>query len=181
MELDKCITKTNVFSTQLRESILKDISKISESLTTKYNITYKDGAGTAAPHEISIFISQLFESYHAQNCCAITKSGTRCSNKSNPQSKYCRKHIQQAMYSIIKNPKSNKNLFEQQEILLVNESTYNEESNHQISKFDKKFIDDTLYLVDSKFIYDSQTKNKVGYIDNGQFILTDDPFELGVF
>lgn len=44
-------------------------------------------------------------------------------------------------------------------------------------KFRKKFIDDSFYWIDDKFIYD-MNYNKVGYIDNNSYILTSDPFIL---
>ena len=43
-------------------------------------------------------------------------------------------------------------------------------------------IDDTFYYIDSHFIYERDTLQKVGYIENDQgtknYILTDDPFIL---
>lgn len=41
----------------------------------------------------------------------------------------------------------------------------------------KKFIDDSFYLIDSKFIYDTN-HIKVGYVYNNEYILTSDPFLL---
>jgi hypothetical protein len=42
----------------------------------------------------------------------------------------------------------------------------------------KKFIDDVFYLIDDKFIYDNKTLEKVGIINNNNYILTLDPFIL---
>lgn len=41
----------------------------------------------------------------------------------------------------------------------------------------KKFIDDSFYYIDEKYIYDS-SYSKVGYIQNNNYILTNDPFIL---
>lgn len=41
----------------------------------------------------------------------------------------------------------------------------------------KKLIDDSFYYIDEKFIYDTHY-NKVGYIEDGKYILTSDPFIL---
>jgi hypothetical protein len=49
-----------------------------------------------------------------------------------------------------------------------------------IQNLKKKFIDDSFYFVDDKFIYDSDNL-KVGYIHNNDFILTSDPFLLDTF
>jgi len=50
----------------------------------------------------------------------------------------------------------------------------------------KIFIDDTFYLVDDKYVYDTLNKQRVGYVQSkiqGQieYILTDDPFVLSAF
>jgi hypothetical protein len=47
----------------------------------------------------------------------------------------------------------------------------------EITKLRKKFIEDSFYFIDEKFIYDA-SNNKVGYISNGEYILTSDPFIL---
>jgi hypothetical protein len=41
-----------------------------------------------------------------------------------------------------------------------------------------KLIDDTFYYMDKNYIYDRDTLEKVGYISDNEFILTDDPFIL---
>jgi hypothetical protein len=43
----------------------------------------------------------------------------------------------------------------------------------------KKFINDSFYYVDNNFIYSLENMNtKVGYIKNGEYIISDDPFIL---
>jgi hypothetical protein len=46
-----------------------------------------------------------------------------------------------------------------------------------VHNLQKKFIEDSFYFVDDKFIYDSNNI-KVGYICNEEYILTSDPFIL---
>lgn len=43
----------------------------------------------------------------------------------------------------------------------------------------KKFIDDTFYYIDDKLIYNTNLE-KVGYINNNEYILSSDPFILGI-
>jgi len=43
----------------------------------------------------------------------------------------------------------------------------------------KKFIDDTFYYIDEKLIYNTNLE-KVGYINNNEYILSSDPFILGI-
>lgn len=48
----------------------------------------------------------------------------------------------------------------------------------ELSKYTKKYIDNVLYFTDHKYIYNSENQ-KVGYVYNNDYILTDDPFLLG--
>jgi hypothetical protein len=43
---------------------------------------------------------------------------------------------------------------------------------------EKRMVDGSFYYVDSKYIYDMNTFDKVGYVENSKYVLTDDPFEL---
>lgn len=50
----------------------------------------------------------------------------------------------------------------------------------KVNNLKKKFIEDSFYFVDERFIYDSNNI-KVGYISNGEYVLTSDPFILEAF
>lgn len=56
----------------------------------------------------------------------------------------------------------------------INSSNNNSQEQYNLKK---KFIDDSFYFIDSKFIYDTE-HIKVGYIYNNEYILTPDPFLL---
>jgi hypothetical protein len=56
----------------------------------------------------------------------------------------------------------------------INEEQYNSQEQCNLKK---KFIDDSFYFIDSKFIYDTN-HIKVGYVYNNEYILTSDPFLL---
>ena len=50
-----------------------------------------------------------------------------------------------------------------------------------ILSLEKTFINDSFYYHDKSFIYDKESLEKVGYIENeNDFILTDDPFILEI-
>lgn len=49
--------------------------------------------------------------------------------------------------------------------------------NIDLSHLKMKFIEDSFYYVGTNFIY-NKLKQKVGYIENNEFILTDDPYIL---
>lgn len=177
MELDKCITRTDNLSTQLRTSIVKDIEKIAESLCLKYDIVHKPQTSDepktfASTQDIAFCISQLYTSYNTQTCSALTKSGIRCSLSPTIGSKYCKQHIRQAMQSRMTTPSDSV----QEDFSIIQSSPCHAPD----AVLGRHFIGDTLYLVDDKFIYDIDTKQKVGYRDAERFVLTDDPFELGI-
>lgn len=43
---------------------------------------------------------------------------------------------------------------------------------------EKKFIDDKLYYIDDKYVYDLDNLKKVGYKETNKYIITSDPFVL---
>lgn len=59
--------------------------------------------------------------------------------------------------------------------------------NLDAKNFKQQLIQDTFYYVDSEYIYDKQTMQRVGYVDTElsdqqpNYVLTDDPFVLGLF
>jgi hypothetical protein len=179
MELDKCITRAESASTQLKSSVIKDIGKIADAITTTYKITKSDGQ-PVGPQEIASFVSRLFSTCNTPlSCVAITKNGTQCTGAPSQNSKYCRRHQRQGMIAKIMSQQSKSS--EEPDIGLVTLSVPNK--GVMSGPLKKVFIDDTFYLVDDTYIYHQDTTEKVGYInpDTRDFILTDDPFELGVF
>lgn len=179
MELDKCITRAESASTQLKSSIIKDIQKIADAITTTYKVTKTEAHVDSS--ELAVFISGLFSSYNVpQSCQALTKNGTLCTGQSCQNSKYCKRHQRQGMISQIMSRQSSSL---DTEILMVNDNSHTPARNSQTQLLKKQFIDDTFYFVDDKYIYHQDTLNKVGYIapETNDYILTDDPFELGDF
>lgn len=111
-----------------------------------------------------------------QRCCGVLNSGVQCNRSAMKESMYCKTHYlkNQKNQSILNNNTSN--------IIFVEEKQQkvNEQSN-ELSNLTKIFIDNSLFLSDKTFIYDHQTFEKVGYIDNKEYILTSDPFILNSF
>ena len=184
MELDKCITRAESVSTGLKHGIIKDIQKIADAITTTYKVTNADNQVDS--NELAIFISGLFSSYtKPQSCSALTKNGTQCSGNVSNSSKYCKRHQRQGMIAhIMSRPSSSLDT----DIVIFNgnnNSSNSQSSNPQLNAnlLKKQFIDDSFYFVDDKYIYHPDTLNKVGYISptTNDYILTDDPFELGDF
>lgn len=200
MELNKLLLKSRNTSKYLEDAIKQDITNIANVLLQEFDI-YPRGTHVNAcketVKEISLitkqqlreFITSHFQIQQTGMCCAVTKSGTKCTRKSVDNSTYCKIHIVNTFF----NNKQTLNqplIIKHDDVEFINQnqqpSNLNDSSvtnNH----LQKRFIQDTLYLYDSEYLYDIDTYEKVGYIDkhadpnsDAQFVLTDDPFELNV-
>lgn len=62
---------------------------------------------------------------------------------------------------------------------------YKKHKEHKNLNLKQQLIQDTFYYVDSEYIYDKQSMQRVGYVETTQsdynYVLTDDPFVLGLF
>lgn len=159
MELHKYNKKTKNL---LDKSLLKDINSIANVLIQDYDIYNKNNDKQKITHnEIFEKIQNLFKPpiQVINICCGITKSNTRCTRQPIENYKYCKSHVYQAI------------ILSQDESEIID------------TTLEKIYIKDQKYYINKKYIYDTnkQSKSKVGYIKNKEFILTDDPFLLGEF
>lgn len=116
-------------------------------------------------------------------CNGIYKNGNRCNKVSVNNNMYCKRHLDEI--------KKNNEIQKYQEIDKHEIEKYDEDTIQKYNKVDytqnkiqienikKVFIEDSFYLIDDKYIYDKDTCEKVGYIENENFIFTEDPFLLG--
>jgi len=184
MELSKITEITNSLSDKIKTAYKKDIDKIIDILIQEYDICKRDTNEQITKNELK---SIFFKNYEIKYCSAVTKNGLQCKHKVLNDSLYCNKHIysmQNFKNFIHKNYETesqnqeiqndNKNLiFIQENDKNVTECKINKRNLKNV------LIENEFYLIDEKWIYDKNTMEKMGYIENNEYILTSDPFIIG--
>ncbi len=169
MEVNKQIQKLNRISLSIESAIKKDIESVVDWMNTEFDIYERGTNNTVSKNKLLKGIFDLFEFVEKRHCCAITRTGVRCSKTSINNSVYCKAHLQLQSRNL--EPKQHENKL----FLFEPEKTQTQKEPKNCKKI---LIDNSNYYMDSEFIYDIETFDKVGYIDNGKSILTDDPFVL---
>ena len=179
METSKLIDKKRKISDTLRQAYIKDLKNICDMLCTDFNIYDRNKGETnlMKPDHLYKYIIEKYDmKQNVKRCCAITTSGNQCTNSRGDESKYCKKHNMRAIAALLSNEQNDGMVSIQ--INQVNQV----ESNIEKENLKKKFIDDSFYYVNDKFIYDNEMK-KVGIVYTKQageteYMLTSDPFIL---
>lgn len=177
MELDKITQILQNSSMKIEKAYINDILKITDCIFEEFDITYKN---TNVQVDKTIFLNKFKRAFKTNNiliCKGISKNGNKCSRKASENSKYCKTHnylsyremINEKFENIQINNPDPINIIQNEDIL---------EKPIKIENMELKFIDDSFYYIDNKFIYEKDTLNKVGYIHNDEYILSDDPFIL---
>ena len=159
------------FLENFKKRIIKDTLK---TLFKKYHVY--DNEENIMSQEI--IEKELLSPKIIKRCIGTTNTSpiTQCSKNALDDYDYCKIHMYKLGSTHI-----HKEQFDNSNIL-VHFNTNNNFDNLSTEKLKKKFIDDTFYLIDDKFIYnDNDTLEKVGIIDNNKYILTSDPFVLDIF
>lgn len=99
-------------------------------------------------------------------CIGTTSTGiiTQCTRNAVDKLEYCKTHMYKMGY-----------IKEQPPINIV--CIENKCKDTIVCNLKKKFINNSFYFVDEKYIYD-EDNNKVGYINDKEYILSSDPFIL---
>lgn len=183
MELNKIIENSKDFPNKLNKAFQKDLNNIINILIENFDIYQRDSKVRIEKEYLHKFLTKDFKTENV--CSAVTKNGLNCSKKSHGDSKYCKIHYNKHMYENLQKNKMNEYTEVKDTVPIL---LFQSEKNNEIREdLEKKFIEDSFYLVDDKFIYDNTTYEKVGYIridnvtENKEYILTDDPFILGVY
>jgi hypothetical protein len=172
------------------QGISKDIEKVVGFILTNYDVYTRGTKCIVNQEELQQVIMTHLNVNSNRECSALTKTGTKCSRKATGKYKYCKLHMQKAlMYESMHNHTVSNTVatsINQSDIFCQIMQPVSDESlldkNLQLHK---KFIEDSLYLVDEQFIYDVETRTKVGYIYRNaqganEYQITDDPFLLAV-
>jgi hypothetical protein len=169
--VQKILKHTSIIDEQIadaRKGFQKDVLNIIEFILMEYDVRDRDTLKIVHPKEIIDKIPsklKLGEFDNPQLCCGVSKSNKRCGKKVK-NGQYCKLHepLYKNVDAIVKN-KSND---------YSNELNYNNKINKKLV-----FVEDSFYYADEYFLYAQDTKEKCGVIDDGAYILTDDPFMLG--
>lgn len=162
------ISNEQKFLEQYKKKIIKDMLK---TLCKQYTIF------DSHDNEVDIEMLQkqfLFPKV-VKRCIGTTNTNpvSQCSKNALDNYDYCKIHLYKMCLS--------KQEHHQESYMPPIEFTCTTNTeNVEVTQLKKKFIEDSFYFVDDKFIYDSNN-NKVGYISNGEYILTSDPFILDTF
>jgi hypothetical protein len=171
MEIDKQFQKLSQTRVSFENAIKKDVETIVNNLKIQFDIYERGTKEFVTTDRLKMEILSMFQFVQEIRICSgITKTGTRCSKRSVIGSAYCQAHIYKS--------RSAEAGRSQMDTKLLYMMTDNITPNEQIDKVEKCFIEGTFYYRDSSYIYDIETFAKVGYVENENPILTDDPFEL---
>ena len=135
-----------------------------QQLYNKYLVFDKDG------NQVSInnFSLELFK-----QCSGINQNNKQCQHNALINGNYCTTHFKKYVKENIVKQKNKQEV----ESLSICTNTINK-SYIDKETLKKRFIDDSFYYIDDKYIYDIHSLEKLGYIQNNRFILTNDPFIL---
>jgi hypothetical protein len=173
MELQKISKRFENLQNTLEKAYKKDIKEIIQKVFTEYDICYKN---TSESVEMDTFINHfLFNSKEEiPICMGISKNGNKCCRKPQSNSNYCKIHFYLHF---------NQKTHVENHIYIIDEHKEikkDDKLEKDLKNLEKIFIEDTFYYKDNEFLYDINNFQKVGYIENDQPILTDDPFILGI-
>jgi hypothetical protein len=183
METTKICNRLRNLSNDLKTSCAKDIINILDIIFEEYDIVYKNTDQIVKKQVLTNRLRELLNENIQDEisiCRGFSQNGNKCFKRSQQNSNYCKVHAYLAFRENTTNNilsiggKVHSNLIEQIEL----------NKNHNTNKkpsLEKTFIKDSFYYYDKRFIYDSDSLDKVGYIDETQgFVLTDDPFILEI-
>jgi hypothetical protein len=152
-----------------KKTITRDIIK---KLYEKYSI-YDEDENEISEKEIKDYLEKL-NNPTKKRCCGVSKTGVpkQCKSFAVTNFDYCKNHMM--TYGACSSLRR-KNEIEENIDVEICKNTVGDDID--LSHLKMKFIEDSFYYIDKSFIY-NKLKQKVGYIDNGEFILTDDPYIL---
>ena len=203
MEINKLCKKLDNLPNNLKKSCIKDITNILDMMFEEYDIFYKDTSESVKKQIIINKFTSIFSEQEEQELCrGFSQNGNKCFKKTHQDSDFCKIHGYLAFRqkSNVVSIKTEGNLFDTS----IQEIISKPQKDLDILSLKEKFINDSFYYYDDRFIYDKSSLEKVGYLakpidsssvpltqsvlagkvkylendDNQNFILTDDPFIL---
>jgi hypothetical protein len=158
------VTDEHKFLESYKKKIIKETLK---TLYKNYKI-YDDDDNLV---DIDTIQKEIFSPKIVKRCIGTTNTSpiSQCNRNAIENYDYCKTHLYKMCLE-------SNNIDDS--ISVPIEFTLNNSNSIELKdKLKKKFIEDTFYFIDSKFIYDDNYI-KVGYIHNNEYILTSNPFLL---
>ena len=180
METTKICKRLDNLSSDLKNSCSKDILHIFDIIFEEYDIVYKNTGKIVNKQILTDRLHDLLNEKVQEEipvCKGFSQNGNKCFKRSQQNSNYCKVHAYLAFRE--KNALVSNNKID----TLTSNNIYTpmnlSKNKIDILSLEKTFINDSFYYHDKSFIYDKESLEKVGYIENeNDFILTDDPFIL---
>jgi hypothetical protein len=163
-------------NSSVERAYVKDISTIIDDIFFEYDIFYKDTNQNVSKEILLHKFLNIFGKYEqVKMCIGISQNGNKCCKRAQNESDYCKTH----KYLEFRQ-KTNDNFTSQNDNLFLIEGSFENENTKNIDtkNMKKQLIDGTIYYTDSSFVYEIDSLERVGYVDNEKYILTDDPFIL---
>jgi hypothetical protein len=176
MEIKKLIAKINTLSNNIQNAYKNDIEILINYIMEDFDICERGSNIRIKKEQILNYIQSKLN-IEKKTCNALTKNNTLCTRSCYLDSDYCKLHVNK-MFFDNQNKQIHTQINESLSCDLLVIENNNDKNNVPNKDLSKKFIDDSFYYIDSYYIYDTETYEKVGYIKNGEYILTDDPFIL---
>lgn len=175
MEIDKQFQKLSHTRASFENAIKKDLETIVNGLKIQFDIYERGTTEFVTTDKLTKEILSMFQfAQEMKICSGITKAGTRCTKRSVTGCDYCKAHIYKSysQQTTINNPKDTTLFY------MMTDDNIKDDTKNKIDGLEKILIEGSLYYTDSSYVYDTETFDKVGYVENGRTVLTDDPFEL---
>lgn len=171
MEVTRLGNKISGFQDKIASALKHDITSLLTKMSLDFDVCFR-GTKDRVSTEMLLNYALGHTEDTTSVCGAITKKGQRCPRKAQEGSAYCKTHVANAAKGTSDNSQT-------EHIVFTLESPPS-----ATGPTEKKFIEDSVYLVDDEYIYHPDTKKKVGYIDidfttgEPEYIFTNDPFVL---
>lgn len=173
MEINKLCKRLDNLPNNLKMGYIKDITQMLDSMFEEYDIFYKD---TSEPVKKQILLNKftyLFQEQEISICQGFSQNGNKCFKRTHQDSNFCKVHA----YLAFRNKTHVVSCNDDINIHEIKNST----TDLDVLSLKEKFIDDSFYYYDNRFVYDKSSLERVGYIDEDKnCILSDDPFILEI-
>lgn len=170
MELDKLSKRLH---SNITKAYTKDIIKLVEESFFEYDIFYKDTNQKVDKQNFLKKFLWIFEENDNQSkiCNGFSQNGNKCYRRVFEDTNYCKTH----QYL---NFKKSETVKISNDIYFIDQSQSNFNNQLNINNLKTQEIDGSFYYIDNNFVYDKHTLERVGYVEQNKYFLTDDPFIL---
>jgi hypothetical protein len=164
---------------ELEKTFWKDVEKLVGVICDEYSVINKGDKQKVSVSDIIKVLKwktiKTTENTTTKRCGGVTKDGSLCTRLAKGDSMFCKIH-QDRINNTGNTVQGDTHLYvvNSSSALGTTRSTCNKDS----KKLQMQLIGDMFYNVDETYIYDVETGETVGIVDNGQYILSDDPFVL---